>query len=59
MNVVGALAECAKESDNRVAIRKAGGIPSLINLLTTTNPDLLVNTCTALRQCAEDIDSIQ
>ncbi|CAF1688452.1 unnamed protein product, partial [Adineta ricciae] len=40
-------------------IRKAGGIPSLINLLTTTNPDLLVNTCTALRQCAEDLDSIQ
>ena len=59
MNVVGALAECAKESENRVTIRKAGGIPSLINLLTTTNPDLLVNTCTALRQCAEDFDSIQ
>ena len=59
VNVVGALAECAKESENRMTIRKAGGISPLINLLTTTNPDLLVNTCNALRQCAEEPDSIQ
>jgi len=59
VNVVGALAECAKEPDNRTAIRKAGGISPLINLLTGTNPGLLVNTCNALRQLAEEPDSIQ
>lgn len=59
MNVVGALAECAKEADNRTTIRKSGGISPLVNLLTGTNQALLVNTCNALRQCAEEPDSIQ
>ena len=59
VNVVGALAECAKEPDNRVTIRKSGGISPLVNLLTGTNQPLLVNTCLALRQCAEETDSIQ
>lgn len=58
VNAVGALAECAKEADNRATIRKAGGISQLVNLLTLTNPALLVNTCHALRQCAEDAESI-
>jgi hypothetical protein len=59
VNVVGALAECAKEPDNRIIIRKSGGISPLVNLLTGTNKALLVNTCHALRQCAEEPDSIQ
>lgn len=59
VNVVGALAECAKQPDNRTTIRKAGGILPLVNLLTGTNPALLVNTCLALRQCAEEPESIQ
>jgi hypothetical protein len=59
VNVVGALAECAKEPDNRTTIRKSGGISPLVNLLTGTNQALLVNTCYALRQCAEEMDSIQ
>ncbi|CAF2427444.1 unnamed protein product [Rotaria sp. Silwood2] len=59
VNVVGALAECAKEADNRTTIRKSGGISPLVNLLTGTNQALLVNTCQALRQCAEELDSIQ
>lgn len=58
VNVVGALAECAKEGDNRTTIRKAGGIGPLVNLLTGTNAALLVNTCLALRQCAEEPESI-
>lgn len=58
VNVVGALAECAKEGDNRTAIRKANGIAPLVNLLTGTNQGLLVNTCHALRQCAEEPESI-
>lgn len=59
VNVVGALAECAKEPDNRTTIRKSGGISPLVNLLTGTNQALLVNTCQALRQCAEELESIQ
>ena len=58
VNVVGALAECAKATENRGTIRKSGGINPLINLLTGTNHLLLVNACCALRQCAEDIESI-
>lgn len=58
VNVVGALAECAKEAENRGTIRKAGGISQLVSLLTGTNPALLVNTCHALRRCAEEPESI-
>jgi armadillo repeat-containing protein 4 len=58
VNVVGALAECAKGAENRTTIRKSGGISPLINLLTGTNQGLLVNTCHALRQCAEEPESI-
>lgn len=58
VNVVGALSECAKVVENRGAIRKSGGISHLVNLLTGTNHDLLINTCRALRQCAEESDSI-
>lgn len=58
VNVVGALAECAKVPDNRVTIRKAGGISPLVNLLTGTNQALLVNTCQALRQLAEDLENM-
>jgi hypothetical protein len=58
VNVVGALAECAKEAENRTIIRKANGISPLVNLLTGTNQALLVNTCHALRQCAEEPESI-
>ncbi len=58
VNVVGALAECAKEADNRTNIRKANGLSPLVNLLTGTNQALLVNTCHALRQCAEEPESI-
>ena len=58
INAVGALAECAQEADNRVSMRKAGGVSPLVNLLTGTNNQLLVNTCKALAQCAQDSDNI-
>ena len=58
MNVVGALAELAQDPPNRQAIRKAGGIPSLVNLLTGTNQALLINVTKAVGQCAEEPDNM-
>ena len=43
VNVVGALSECAQEPQIRTIIRKSGGIPHLVQLLTGTNQALLVN----------------
>ena len=39
-------------------MRKSGGVSPLVNLLTGTNNQLLVNTCKALAQCAQDSDNI-
>lgn len=58
MNVVGALAELAKEPENRGNIRKAGGLQPLINLLTGTNQALLVNVTKAVGQCAEEPENM-
>jgi hypothetical protein len=58
VNVVGALGELAKDPPNRAAIRKAGGISPLVNLLTGTNQALLVNVTTAVGQCAEEQDNM-
>jgi len=58
VNVVGALGECATESDNRVSIRKAGGIPPMVQLLTGTNQPLLINVTKALGACALDMESM-
>jgi len=58
INTVCALAECAQESDNRISMRKSGGISLLVNLLTGTNNQLLIKTCKALAQCAKDQDNI-
>ena len=52
------MAECAQEPDNRASMRKSGGVSPLVNLLTGTNNQLLVNTCKALAQCAQDSDNI-
>ena len=58
MNVVGALGELAKATPNRLQIRKSGGIPPLVNLLTGTNQALLVNVTKAVGQCAEEQDNM-
>lgn len=58
MNVVGALAELAKDPVNRMAIRKANGIPPLVSLLTGTNQALLVNVTKAVGHCAEEPDNM-
>ena len=44
VNVVGALGdECAaQDADNRVSMRKAGGVAPLVQLLTGTNQPLLI-----------------
>ena len=58
VNVVGALAELAKDPPNRMTIRKAGGIPPLVNLLTGTNQALLVNVTKAVGMCAEEQENM-
>ena len=58
VNVVGALGECALDPPNRTAIRKAGGIPPLVQLLTGTNQALLVNDTRAVGQCAEEPENM-
>lgn len=58
VNVVGALGELAKAQQNRTQIRKSGGIPHLVNLLTGTNQALLVNVTKAVGQCAEEPDNM-
>ena len=58
VNVVGALAELAQDKENRMTIRKCGGIPPLVQLLTGTNRALLVNVTKAVGQCAEEIDNM-
>lgn len=59
MNVVGALGECAaRDADNRVSMRKAGGVAPLVQLLTGTNQPLLINTTKAVGGCALDQESM-
>ena len=59
VNVVGALGECAaQEPSNRASIRKAGGIPPLVNLLTGTNQALLVNVTKSVGACATEADNM-
>lgn len=48
----------AKDPPNRSTIRKAGGIPPLVNLLTGTNQALLVNVTRAVGQCAEEAENM-
>lgn len=58
-NAVGALGELLKFDDNRETLRRAGGIPYLVNLLNYTFPPLLENVPMVLRKCAEDEDSMR
>lgn len=58
VNVVGSLGECAQVPPNRAAIRKAGGIPPLVNLLTGTNQALLGNVTRAVGACALDPENM-
>nr|CAH7714833.1 unnamed protein product [Callosobruchus chinensis] len=58
-NVVGALCECLKFEHNRSSLRRADGIPHLVNLLNYTYPPLLENVPMVLRECAEDEDSMR
>ncbi|XP_060529218.1 armadillo repeat-containing protein gudu [Cylas formicarius] len=58
-NVVGALGECLKFEHNRAALRRAEGIPHLVNLLNYTYSPLLENVPMVLRECAEDPESMR
>ena len=55
---MGALGECAQEPENRLVIRKSGGIPPLVQLLTGTNQALLVNVTKAVGACATEPDNM-
>ncbi|TRY78815.1 hypothetical protein TCAL_06231 [Tigriopus californicus] len=57
-NVVGALAECAKNEQNVNVIKDEAGLEPLIKLINTTHPDLLVNVSLALGRCAEDKNTL-
>lgn len=59
INVVGALAECARiDNENRIAIRKSGGVVPLVQLLTGTNQSLLINATKAVGACALENESM-
>ena len=58
VNVVGALGECCQEHENRVIIRKCGGIQPLVNLLVGINQALLVNVTKAVGACAIEPESM-
>ncbi|XP_003387718.1 PREDICTED: armadillo repeat-containing protein 4 [Amphimedon queenslandica] len=59
INVVGAIAECARiDNENRVAIRKSGGVVPLVQLLTGTNQSLLINATKAVGACALENESM-
>ena len=56
---MGALGECAAiDAENRVTLRKAGGVTPLVQLLTGTNQSLLINTTKAVGACALDTESM-
>lgn len=57
-NVVGAIAECLKQTPNRETFRMAGGLAPLVNLLNATYEPLLENVSKALTECARDIESM-
>ncbi|KAJ8984851.1 hypothetical protein NQ317_013052 [Molorchus minor] len=58
-NVVGALHECLKFEHNRSTLRRAEGIPHLVNLLNYTYVPLLVNVPKVLKESAEDESSMR
>lgn len=58
-NVVGALSEMLKFEHNRATLRKAGGIPYLVNLLNYTYKPLLENVSNVLREAAKEDDSMR
>ena len=53
-NVVGAIAECARNEANVTTIKEEDGLSPLIKLIATNHPELLVNVSTALGRCAKD-----
>lgn len=58
VNVVGALGECCQEYENRVLVRKCGGLQPLVNLLVGINQTLLVNVTKAVGACAVEPESM-
>jgi armadillo repeat-containing protein 4 len=58
-NIVGAIAECCRSPNNRIALRVNGGLPPLVALLSGTNPKLLENTVLALGQVANEPQSLK
>lgn len=57
-NAVGAIAECVKFPNNREALRNSGGLPLLVNLLNGTHAPLLENISKALKESAQEPESM-
>ena len=50
-----ALWSCSKSTKNKLAIRKAGGIPLLARLLKSTNEAMLIPVVGTLQECASEV----
>eukprot|EP01012_Entosiphon_sulcatum_P024733 TRINITY_DN29976_c0_g1_i1.p1 TRINITY_DN29976_c0_g1~~TRINITY_DN29976_c0_g1_i1.p1 ORF type:complete len:709 (-),score=88.05 TRINITY_DN29976_c0_g1_i1:5-2131(-) len=51
----GALSKCCElHAGSRVAVRRSNGLPPLLNLLLSTNPNLVCNAALALRHAARN-----
>ncbi|XP_012145678.1 armadillo repeat-containing protein gudu isoform X1 [Megachile rotundata] len=53
-HVVGALAECCKDTTNRDILRINEGLPKLIKLLSSTYEPLLENIPMVIKECAQN-----
>lgn len=56
---MGGLAECCKSAGNRETLRKCGGIPPLVQLLSWTNQPLLENVASVLGEVAQEEECLQ
>lgn len=50
-----ALWSCSKSTKNKLAIRKAGGIPLLARLLKSPHEDMLIPVVGTLQECASEV----
>jgi hypothetical protein len=53
-----ALWSCSKSNTNKEAIRKAGGIPLLAQLLKTSHENMLIPVVGTLQECASEVTKL-
>lgn len=57
-NAVGALSEFVRFEGNTVELRRCGGIPLLVAMLSNTHVPLLEHVPTVLRECASEQEAM-